>query len=81
MASLGSATDPAALAARCALCVLERWPEAVVVLTTGCGSLDSHLPVGEPITARSRHGRPLGRSMYCISLKKHNQTMNVRVRQ
>ncbi|HEX5754621.1 MAG TPA: protein kinase [Archangium sp.] len=46
-ASLGSATDPASLAARCALSLLERWPEAVVVLTTGRGSLDSHLPVGE----------------------------------
>jgi hypothetical protein len=45
VASLGSATDPAALAARCALSVLERWPEAVVVLTTGRGSVDSHLPV------------------------------------
>ncbi len=47
VASLGSATDPAALAARCALSVLERWPEAVMVLTTGRGSLHSHLPVGE----------------------------------
>jgi hypothetical protein len=46
-AALGSATDPATLAARCALSVLERWPEAVVVLTTGRGTLDSHLPVGE----------------------------------
>jgi hypothetical protein len=47
VASLGAATDPAALAARCALSLLERWPEAIVVLTTGRGSLDSHLPVGE----------------------------------
>ncbi len=47
VASLGSATDPAALAARCALSVLEHWPDASVVLTTGRGSLDSHLPVGE----------------------------------
>jgi tetratricopeptide (TPR) repeat protein len=46
-ASLGSATDPAALAARCALSLLERWPEALVVLTTGRGSFDPHLPVGE----------------------------------
>ncbi|OJH33558.1 hypothetical protein BON30_48070 [Cystobacter ferrugineus] len=47
VASLGSATDPAALAARCALSLLERWPEAVVVLTTGRAALDQHLPVGE----------------------------------
>ncbi|HEY0094953.1 MAG TPA: serine/threonine-protein kinase, partial [Archangium sp.] len=47
VASLGSATDPAALAARCALAVLERWPDALVVLTTGRGSLDEYLPVGE----------------------------------
>ncbi|MFY0571447.1 protein kinase domain-containing protein [Archangium lansingense] len=47
VASLGSATDPAALAARCALSLLERWPEAVVALATGRGSLDAHLPVGE----------------------------------
>jgi hypothetical protein len=47
VASLGSATDPATLAARCAHALLERWPDAVVVLTTGRGSLDSDLPVGE----------------------------------
>jgi serine/threonine protein kinase len=47
VASLGSATDPAALAARCALSLLERWPEACVVLATGRGTFDSHLPVGE----------------------------------
>ncbi|WP_257448889.1 serine/threonine-protein kinase [Archangium lipolyticum] len=43
----GSAVDPAALAARCALAVQERWPEAAVVLTTGRGRLDQHIPVGE----------------------------------
>jgi tetratricopeptide (TPR) repeat protein len=47
VASLGSATDPAALAARCALSLLERWPEAVVALTTGRGALDPHLPIGD----------------------------------
>jgi serine/threonine protein kinase len=47
VASLGSATDPASLAAHCALSLLERWPEAVVALATGRGSLDSDLPVGE----------------------------------
>ncbi|MFY0572676.1 protein kinase domain-containing protein [Archangium lansingense] len=46
-ATLGSATDPAALAARCALTLLERWPGAVVVLTTGRGTRDPHLPGGE----------------------------------
>ena len=47
VASLGSATDPAALAARCALSLLERWPEAVVALATGRGSFHQHLPMGE----------------------------------
>jgi hypothetical protein len=47
VASLGSATDPAALAARCALFLLERWPEAAVVLATGRGTFHRHLPVGE----------------------------------
>jgi serine/threonine protein kinase/tetratricopeptide (TPR) repeat protein len=47
VASHGSATDPAALAARCALLLQERWPQAAVVLTTGRGRLDQHLPVGE----------------------------------
>jgi hypothetical protein len=47
MATHGSATDPATLAARCALLIQERWPEAAVVLTTGRGKLAPHLPVGE----------------------------------
>jgi serine/threonine protein kinase/tetratricopeptide (TPR) repeat protein len=47
VASHGSATDPAALAARCALILQQRWPEAAVVLTTGRGRLNPHLPVGE----------------------------------
>jgi tetratricopeptide (TPR) repeat protein len=47
VASLGSATDPAALAARCALSLLERWPDINVVLATGRGRLDPHRPVGE----------------------------------
>ncbi|WP_437672036.1 serine/threonine-protein kinase [Sorangium sp. So ce131] len=46
-ASFGSATDPAAVAARCALFLVERWPEASVVLATGRSSLDAHLPAGE----------------------------------
>ncbi|WP_257448891.1 serine/threonine-protein kinase [Archangium lipolyticum] len=43
----GSATDPATLAARCALLIQERWPEAAVVLTTGRGQFDQQFPVGE----------------------------------
>jgi tetratricopeptide (TPR) repeat protein len=40
-------SDPAPLAARCALFLRERWPEAAVVLSTGQGRLDSHRPIGE----------------------------------
>ncbi len=43
----GTASDQAALAARCALLIKESWPEAFVVLTTGRGTLHKHLPVGE----------------------------------
>ncbi|MFL5345359.1 MAG: protein kinase domain-containing protein [Hyalangium sp.] len=43
----GTASDQAALAARCALLIKESWPEAFVVLTTGRGTLQKHLPVGE----------------------------------
>lgn len=32
---------------RTALLIQERWPQAAVVLTTGRGKLDQHLPVGE----------------------------------
>jgi serine/threonine protein kinase/tetratricopeptide (TPR) repeat protein len=46
-AAHSSSTDPASLAARCALFLRERWPEAAVVLTTGRGRLDQQLPVGE----------------------------------
>jgi tetratricopeptide (TPR) repeat protein len=52
----GTATDQAALAARCALTFKERWPEAAVVLTTGLGVVDERLPVGE---AMDRAGRLL----------------------
>jgi serine/threonine protein kinase/tetratricopeptide (TPR) repeat protein len=45
----GSASDPAVLAARCALLIQERWPGATVVLTTGQGRLDSDRPVGEAV--------------------------------
>ncbi|PTL81267.1 serine/threonine-protein kinase [Vitiosangium sp. GDMCC 1.1324] len=43
----GSASDPAVLAARCALLIQERWPGAAVVLTTG--RLESGRPVGEAV--------------------------------
>ncbi|OJT17202.1 hypothetical protein BO221_46630 [Archangium sp. Cb G35] len=52
----GTATDQAALAARCALTLKERWPEAAVVLTMGLGVLGERMPVGE---AMDRAGRLL----------------------
>ncbi|HSP77944.1 MAG TPA: AAA family ATPase, partial [Myxococcaceae bacterium] len=52
----GTATDQAALAARCALTFKERWPEAAVVLVTGRSVLSERLPVGE---AMDRAGRLL----------------------
>ncbi|PTL80480.1 serine/threonine-protein kinase PknK [Vitiosangium sp. GDMCC 1.1324] len=52
----GTATDQAALAARCALVFKERWPDASVVLTTGLGVFNEQLPVGE---AMDRAGRLL----------------------
>ncbi|ATB31853.1 serine/threonine-protein kinase PknK [Melittangium boletus] len=54
----GTATDQAALAARCALALKERWPEASVALVTGLGVLEAHLPVGE---AMDKAGRLLRR--------------------
>ncbi|HZH78031.1 MAG TPA: protein kinase [Archangium sp.] len=60
VASLGSATDPAALAARCALSLMERWPQAAVALTTGRGSLDAHLPMGEAMDRASQLLRQAG---------------------
>jgi serine/threonine protein kinase len=43
----GTATDQAALAARCALSIKEHWPEASIVLATGRGILGRQQPVGE----------------------------------
>ncbi len=43
----GTATDQAALAGHCALRVQERWPESLVVLTTGLSLRGKPLPVGE----------------------------------
>jgi hypothetical protein len=50
----GTATDQAALAARCALLFKERWPEAAVVLTTGVGVVNERLPVGEVMDRAGR---------------------------
>lgn len=66
-ATHGSATDPATLAARCALLVQERWPEATVVLTTGRARPDPQLPVGEAMDRagqllRQHESRPSGSS-------------------
>jgi tetratricopeptide (TPR) repeat protein len=47
MPERGTATDQVVLAARCALSVKERWPEAAVVLSTGRGILGRQQPVGE----------------------------------
>jgi eukaryotic-like serine/threonine-protein kinase len=44
-----TATDLAAQAARCAMYVKERWPEAKVALATGRGIVNSHVPVGEAL--------------------------------
>jgi tetratricopeptide (TPR) repeat protein len=43
----GTATDQAALAALCALSVKERWPDSLVVLTTGLSLRDKPVPTGE----------------------------------
>jgi len=58
MAGRHSATDQAALAARCALSLKERWPEVTAVLVTGRGVMSAHLPVGE---AMDRAGQLLHR--------------------
>jgi tetratricopeptide (TPR) repeat protein len=50
----GTATDLAALTARCALLFKERWPEASVVLSTGPGVLSERLPVGEVMDRAGR---------------------------
>ncbi len=60
----GTATDQAALAARCALTLKERWPDAAVVLTTGLGVVDvnERLPVGEAMDRAGRLLRQLERT-------------------
>jgi serine/threonine protein kinase len=49
----GMATDQAALAARSALNLRERWPEARVVVATGLGHFQGHLPTG-PAPSRAQ---------------------------
>ena len=44
-----TATDQAQRAARCALLLRERFPEATVALATGRGLFDGQLPIGEAI--------------------------------
>ncbi|WP_375766625.1 serine/threonine-protein kinase PknK [Archangium gephyra] len=56
----GTATDQVALAARCALNLKERWPEAAVVLTTGLGVVNERLPVGEAMDRAGRLLRQVG---------------------
>ena len=52
--SLGSAQDQATLAARAALLVKERWPEAVVSMATGRGSVRGRSAVGEVVDLAAR---------------------------
>ncbi|MDC3958981.1 serine/threonine-protein kinase [Polyangium jinanense] len=47
--STGSAADQAARAARCALRLAERAPEASIVIVTGLGELEERIPVGQVI--------------------------------
>ncbi|MFO0574855.1 MAG: AAA family ATPase [Polyangia bacterium] len=49
MTAAGSATDLAVQAARYALALHERWPQAAIALTTGRGQLQAAVPVGEAI--------------------------------
>jgi hypothetical protein len=48
-ATTGSATDQALKAARLALLIKERWPEATVVLATGRGAVQNAIPIGEVV--------------------------------
>ncbi len=57
LAQTGAATDQVAQAARCALAVQERWPEARVALATGRAVLNERLPVGDAIDRAVRLAR------------------------
>jgi tetratricopeptide (TPR) repeat protein len=62
-ASATAATDQAVQAARCALLIHERWPQATIVITTGVGAANNRLPIGEAIDRATRFLRdrqPLG---------------------
>jgi serine/threonine protein kinase len=50
----GAATDQAAQAARCALLIKARWPEAAIALCTGRGRLHERLPIGEVLDRAMR---------------------------
>lgn len=61
--SVTAATDQAAQAARCALLIHERWPQATIAITTGLGAANNRLPLGEAIdraTGFLRDCQPLG---------------------
>lgn len=54
VADAPSALDQAALAARAALVVCERWPEARVAITTGRAALDDERPRGDAVDRAAR---------------------------
>ncbi len=54
LVGVGSATDRAAQAARCALAIREILPDARIALATGRGIVDSRVPVGDAIDAASQ---------------------------
>ena len=63
----GTATDQAARAARCALLIQARWPEAEIALCTGAGASSEGLPIGEvldraAVLLRDRVTAPRSRS-------------------
>ena len=54
VSSLGSAQDQATLAARAALLIQDRWPEAVVSMATGRGTVRDRTAVGEVVELAAR---------------------------
>lgn len=54
LSGLGSATDQTTQAARVALLIKEKWPEAVVALATGRAAVLGNLPVGEAVDLAAR---------------------------
>jgi hypothetical protein len=50
----GTATDQAAQAARCALLIKARWPDAAIALCTGRGRIQDRLPIGEVLDRAMR---------------------------